>query len=254
MKSLKYVLTILLLTTILFGQLELEKNIFVTQAGPWATNCYLIWDAGEAAIIDAGLPIDTLLSIIEEKELTLKYLFITHCHQDHVSGVKIIKEKYPEVKLITSKQEFEDTKEYSNWENLFDKKSVETWKSNTSTNDLMNMDYSEIGTPDVFAEDGQIFSLGSLEVISYHTPGHSRGSISYYTKSALFAGDLIYFNSVGYLDYKFCTTESVTTSIRRLYETIPEETKIYSGHGTSSTIAHEKETNRVVRPNETFWE
>ncbi|MBU1101550.1 MAG: MBL fold metallo-hydrolase [Bacteroidetes bacterium] len=249
----RHIFAFLLFTVTAFGQSELATNIFVTQAGPWATNCYLIWNNNEAAIIDAGTPIDTLLTIIKEKDLILKYLFITHCHQDHISGVKLIKEKYPDVKLVVSEVEFGDIEFYSDWENLFDEKSVSAWKADDRINRLMNMDYSEIGTPNIFADDGQEFELGNTKVISYHTPGHSRGSLSYYTEGALFPGDLIYFNSVGYLDYKFSTEESITESVRRLYELVPDETVIYSGHGTSSTIAREKEANRVVKPNETFW-
>ena len=62
--------------------------------GPIMTNCYLLYDEAskEAALFDVGGPIDSLLMYIEENDLTLKYVFATHCHMDHIEGIPVAKE------------------------------------------------------------------------------------------------------------------------------------------------------------------
>lgn len=78
--------------------------------GPVQTNCYLLVDAKskEAALIDVGGPIDSLIAHIGENNLKLKYIFATHVHMDHVEGVPQMQEQFPKAKLCYNKDDYED--------------------------------------------------------------------------------------------------------------------------------------------------
>ncbi len=87
-----------------------EMVILLEVTGPMDTNCYLLYDArtGEAALIDVGGPIDTLLAHIEENALHVKYIFATHVHMDHVEGVPRIKERFPDALVGCNERGIDD--------------------------------------------------------------------------------------------------------------------------------------------------
>ena len=100
-----FVPVLVMLLTSAFCSKSEKYSVFHQVTGLGETNTYLLYDerSKEAALFDVGGPIDKLESIIKEKELDLKYIFITHCHWDHVYGVPDIKKKYPDelpVKII----------------------------------------------------------------------------------------------------------------------------------------------------------
>jgi len=119
-----------------------ELKIISQKAGPWQTNCYLIYDSisKEAAIIDAGQPVDSLSARIKNNNLKLKYIFITHCHQDHISGVPGLLKRFPDAKLCCTKQEYDDIESYSQWRNLYTADFVNAWGRDSSITTLMDFD------------------------------------------------------------------------------------------------------------------
>ena len=220
--------------------------------GPGETNTYLMYDvkSKEAALFDVGGSIDTLESVIAEKGLELKYIFITHCHVDHVYGVPIIRKRYPEAKLCFSKEEWEDTKRYSQWENELDPDIVAKIKAgfeeNPESEELMNFNFKLLGNPDIYLTDNQVIRLGYLKIRTLLSPGHSRGSICFYIDDVLFSGDLLFYRSVGRTDLPTGSKEDIIKSVRRLYTLLKEETKVYPGHGQFTDIDSEKKENKYV--------
>lgn len=232
-----------------------ELKIISQTSGPWNTNCFLLYDTvrKEAAIVDPGRPIDTLLAHISEQGLELKYIFITHCHQDHIAGVAELREQFPDAKLCFTKDEYDARILYGNWKELFARESVEAWQKDADIVTLMNLDYGSIGKPDIFVDEEQEFKLGRLTVRALKTPGHSKGSASYFVGNAIFSGDLIFFNTVGYLEYQLGSKEDAVQSVRRLYEMFSDDTVIYPGHGPVSDIGHEKQSNTNVTADSISW-
>ncbi len=224
--------------------------------GPWVTNCYLIYDSvsKEAALIDVGVSVDTLLAEIREHDLKLKYILITHGHQDHIAGVPKIKKQFPDAKLCFSKAEYDAFPLYSSWRKIYQPEMAEVWQSDSTIAQLMDMDYGLIGEPDIYVNDNHVFNLGGLEIKSIALPGHSKGSMGYYVENALFSGDLIYFHSVGYLDYELGSKKEIIESAKRLYDLFPDSVAIYAGHGPVSTIGFEKKSNAVVTQDEVKWQ
>jgi hydroxyacylglutathione hydrolase len=111
---------------------------------------------------------------------------------------------------------------------------------------LMNFDYTCIVKPDLLLSDNQKLVIGDHQISILKTPGHSRGSLTFCVSNFIFAGDLILYNSTGTLDFFLCSKTDIANSVRRLYESLPDSTIIYSGHGKQSTIGYEKVNNKNV--------
>lgn len=225
-----------------------ELNILQQESGPWKTNSYLVFDESgrEAALVDPGWPIETLLEGIIKKNLKLKYILITHCHQDHIAGVPEVFERYPEVKLVYSREEERAIPFYSNWRSLYIKSSVDAYERSEEIVALMDFDYNQLKKPDIYAEDGQKFRLGNTIIGTLPTPGHSEGSVTYFTEGAVFSGDLIFYNIIGFIDYKFGSRGGLIDSVKNLLLRFSDDTVLYPGHGPVSSIGYEKENNKSI--------
>ena len=229
------------------------KVIHQALAPPIETNCYLLYDekSSEAALVDVGGPVDTLTSAIRAKNLKLKYIFITHCHPDHVYGLPAVKQLFPAAKICVSKADYEDAKLYSQWEKKLRPEEVAEIKKFPEAVKLMSFDLSSVCKPDIFLEDDQTCKLGNLQIRTIFSPGHSRGSVCYYVGNALFSGDVLFYRSVGRTDLEGMSWESLVKSVRRLYSLLPDETIVYPGHGQFTTIGSEKRDNPKISKDKT---
>lgn len=223
------------------------------KTGPIGTNAYLLYDvaSGEAALFDVGGPVESLASAIDEKKLSLKYIFNTHAHVDHVQGVPAIRARYPGAKWCLSRQEFEDIRQYAEFESNLSPDEAAKMKKQMEENKelaaMMTFDFSRLGKPDIFLEDGQVYRLGGLEIRTFLSPGHSRGSICFHAGEVLFSGDVLFYRTVGRPDLPGSGGfQAIASSVRRLYASLPDDTKVYPGHGTFTDIGSEKTQNKYV--------
>jgi len=222
--------------------------------GPIKVNCYLLYDtkSREAALFDVGGPIEYLVSEINEKRLKLKYIFITHCHCDHVLGLPAARARFPEAKVCFSREEYEDMGLYERWEEKLPPREVAEMKKalepggNPELAELLTLKFSRIGEPDIFAADGRIFKLGALKIRAILSPGHSRGSLCYSVGDVLISGDVLFAGQVGRTDLMDGGKEAIVKSVRGLYALLPDETRVYPGHGPSTDIGTEKKGNEEV--------
>ena len=212
------------------------------------TNAYLIADteSRQAALIDPGGAVDSLMALVEGEHFDLRYLLITHCHQDHVGGIEGVKARYPKAWFCYSQLEADDMPAYDHWEKIFGVQSVEKWTASPVMNQLMNFDFSTLPPVDQIVAEGDTLWLGQSPIAVLATPGHSRGSLTYVVPGALFSGDLILSHSVGALDCTLFSKEELIRSVRRLYKAYPDPTMIYPGHGQAMTVGEEKTQNRAV--------
>jgi glyoxylase-like metal-dependent hydrolase (beta-lactamase superfamily II) len=209
----------------------------------------LLYDTGsrEAALIDVGGPVDSLLAAIDEKGLELKYIFATHCHMDHVEGVPRVKERYPNALIGFNEKEFQDFFEFVEWlEKNMDPAEIDAMKAVPGVSKWFDINPSEFVKPDIFLDDMQVYTLGKHRIRTLLSPGHSAGSICFHAGDFLFSGDVLFYRQVGRTDLLGGSDTAIVESVRRLYEELPDQTRVYPGHGPATDIGSEKEENEEV--------
>jgi glyoxylase-like metal-dependent hydrolase (beta-lactamase superfamily II) len=233
-----------------YSCLRVDKFKILRQTtGPYQTNCYLIYatESKEAALIDPGWEIDSLTSFIKNNNLDLKYILITHGHSDHYYYVPELKRQFPTVKWCINREDYEGIIKCPDWAvKAYGQEWVDNAKKDPETRKYLDFDANITGVPDIFVEGNQSFKLGSVEIKTIHSPGHSPGCICYYTGNILFSGDVLFYRSVGIIDKFTSSKESFVKSVRELYKLFPESTVVYPGHNQYTTIGAEKKENKYI--------
>ena len=195
-------------------------------------NCYLVYDSTkEAAIIDPGCfyaeERDFLRDYIKSKGLTPKHLLCTHLHLDHVFGCKFIKDTYGLGIEANPADEY--------W--------LQQAPQQART---FGLTYPEIHEPiEKPLFDGDKVTFGDLELEAICVPGHSPGSLAFYSreKKVLFSGDVLFQGSIGRADLQGGNFEELKEAICNRLFTLPDDVTVYPGHGPSTTIGYEKRNN-----------
>jgi hydroxyacylglutathione hydrolase len=198
---------------------------------PFQQNTYVLYDnLNNAVIIDPGncnaFENKTVSDFISEKNLKLNRLLFTHAHIDHILGNNYIFETYgllPEL----------------NKEELF---FIENAQRSAA---MYGVSFEPGPAPNVFINEQTIIDLGNYQFTCMHTPGHSPGSMSFYCKQAnvLVSGDVLFYKSIGRTDLPLGNHEDLINSIKQKLFILPNNTKVYSGHGQPTTIGFEKDNN-----------
>lgn len=194
--------------------------------GALQSNSYLLWNEKEEALLfDIGAKeIDEIRDFIRDNNLELKAIFLTHGHIDHIAGINNIMRAYPKAEVYIGKNESEylTNSEY----NL----SYHIFREMFKVEDLSRITY---------VKDGDKF--WGMEVID--TPGHTKGGVCYYNRETkiLISGDTLFNGSMGRTDFIGGNSEFLFKSLEKLCESLPADTKVYSGHGSKTTIGVEKE-------------
>jgi len=207
------------------------------------TNCYLLYDrqSREAALIDVGGPIDTLLARIDEEQLDVRYLIATHGHSDHVVGLPAIRERFPDARLCMHEAAYRDLELIQQWiRDDFGVLSQADREAHPELAMLYDFDPADIDHPQIFIDDGDRLRLGDLTVRAIHAPGHSPGSVCFLAGDLLFCGDVLFRGAVGRVDLPNSSPADQENSVRRLLTELPESTRIYPGHGPATDIGSEK--------------
>jgi hydroxyacylglutathione hydrolase len=198
--------------------------------GPLEVNCYITGDSssGDVFIIDPGDEIDRILSAIRKNSYTVKALINTHGHLDHAGGVQRLKDE-----LLVPYYIHEEEKP------LLEALPLQQTQ--------FGLYLSGVPEPDDFLVHGQILTAGKTTYSVIHTPGHSPGGICLYTEGCLFSGDTLFAGSVGRYDLPGGSQDALDNTIRTHLLVLPDETKVYPGHGPASTIGRERRYNPFLR-------
>ncbi|NVN92726.1 MAG: MBL fold metallo-hydrolase [Desulfuromonadales bacterium] len=200
--------------------------------GALQVNSYILGceTSHEGVVIDAGGSVDRLLARIDKLGLTIRYLLDTHGHFDHVGGNRAFLQATGATFLIHEKDAF-----------------LLSMAKDAGRSFGVTVENSP--EPDSFLTDGMVIEFGSYRLRIIHTPGHSPGGCCIYSAETgdLFTGDTLFNGSVGRTDLPGGSMEVLVRSIRERLAILPETTRIYPGHGPSSTIAIELFTNPFLR-------
>lgn len=197
------------------------------------TNCYIILDekSKEIMVIDPAGEADKIIEMLEILNGKLKYIYLTHCHSDHIGAVNQIKEKYGGKILI----------------HRYDSEGLNN--ANINLSNIIDLPKIELEA-DSRIDDNDLLHLGNLEFKVIHTPGHTKGSTSLYCKEekCLFSGDTLFRGTWGRTDLPTSNTEEILNSITKKLMILPEDTIVYPGHGKSTMIKDEKPIYLELKP------
>lgn len=202
---------------------------------PFQENTYLLISEDKNAIlIDPGMydaeEVKVIKSFLEKNELTLTKILLTHAHLDHIFGLKLILDEY-DVPFYLHKEELPV---YENAEAVASGYGVSL--------SLPQKKYELIS-------ETETIPFGNQELEIRFAPGHSPGSICFYSEKDGFviSGDVLFQNSIGRTDLPGGDTSTLLKSVQTQLFTLPDDTKVYSGHGPSTTVGLEKMNNPFFR-------
>lgn len=199
--------------------------------GDFQTNCYCVRnskDGKECLIIDPGLEPEPLVLMLKQNGYTPADILLTHGHVDHIGGVETLRQHWPGIRVSIHED---------------DAGMLVDPAGNLS---LMAGSMVQARPADVLLDSENVYyQAAGLRFQILHTPGHSPGSICLYCAQdhILFAGDTLFCGSVGRSDFPGGSHETLIAMIHEKLLILPEQTKVYTGHGPATTIGNEKKFN-----------
>ena len=196
------------------------------------TNTYIIQDeiTKETMVVDPGAEPEKIIEMLDVLEAKVKYIYLTHCHGDHIGAVNALK-KAKGGKVVIHRIDAEGLKD--------DKISLTTY-----------LGIYEQFEADARLDDGDLLHLGNLELKVIHTPGHTAGGTSLYCESEGFVitGDTLFRGTWGRTDLVTGSLEQIMDSIVNKLLVLPDNTLVYPGHGRATMIWEEKPIYLELRP------
>jgi len=195
--------------------------------GMCGTNTYYIYREDEKACIVVD-PADTgeeIYEALSSRGYEVKAILLTHGHFDHIWGVNELKNKSGATVYAS-----EDEADFLN---------------DPHANMSDNFGRSYVVVPDVLLKDNDVINLCDIEIKMFKTPGHTVGGCCYYIEEAkmLIAGDTLFAESVGRTDFPGGSMSTLVRSINEKLMVLPDNVRVYPGHGGTTTIGYERENN-----------
>jgi hydroxyacylglutathione hydrolase len=200
--------------------------------GPYGTNCYIVGSESskKGMVIDPGAEGSHILKVINQLGLSISLIVVTHVHTDHVGALAAVKQAtgapfaLHEAEWGVAMQSFAQI-----------------------VGGLMSGSLNKPYRPDRLLKEDDVIEVGDLRFSVLHTPGHSPGGISLYGSGVVFSGDTLFNSGIGRTDFPGCSYDQIIDSIKNKLFSLPDDTVVYPGHGTETTIGEEKRSNPFVR-------
>lgn len=197
------------------------------------TNCYIIQDeqTKEAMVIDPGGEAETIIEMLNILNANLKYIYLTHCHADHMGALKDLKDAKGGKILI---HRFDAEGLYNKVINL---------------EEYVGIHNIELEADSIVDDEDKIH-IGNIEFTIIHTPGHTAGGSCLYCEKEqlLFSGDTMFCGTWGRTDLPTSSFEDIIQSITEKLLKLPEDTIVYPGHGKPTMIKEEMSIYTELKP------
>ena len=207
-------------------------KIDVLTFNPFQENTYILSDeTGQCVIVDPGCLGEQenglLVDFIQSKGYQPVYALFTHLHLDHVFGSRFVKEHF-QIKTLAHNDDLGVLANTRNYASMFG----------------ITMDGDPASIDEVVGHD-EVISFGNSQLRAIHVPGHSPGSLVYYSQADGFclAGDVLFKQSIGRTDLPGGNHQTLISGIQERLMVLPGDTVVYPGHGPSTTISFEKQNN-----------
>ena len=204
--------------------------------GDFAQNGYVAWceATNQCVIIDPGAAALDVVADVKAAAGEVTAILLTHAHLDHVEGLGVIRD-------------YTDAPTYLHPADrvMFDNLPAQAAMLGLSSSS------PELDPPERELEDGEVFHFGESAFEILHTPGHTPGHVILHAQDDALAlvGDLVFAGSVGRTDLPGGNYQALFRSIRQHVLTMPGETRLFSGHGPTTTVERERTTNPFLVPN-----
>jgi glyoxylase-like metal-dependent hydrolase (beta-lactamase superfamily II) len=201
--------------------------------GDFQTNCYCVRPdekTRKCLVIDPGLDPAALLQYLQTERLEPAVIALTHGHVDHIAGVEAMREHWPKAKTAIHKEDAD-------------------MLGDPVKNLSMMAGCMVMARPaEILWDREQDLTLAGMPFSLLHTPGHTPGGICMYSaaEGLAFVGDTLFAGGIGRTDFARSDYAQLIESIQNKLLTLPENTKIYPGHGPATTIRSEKRFNPFI--------
>ncbi len=194
--------------------------------GPIGTNCYVLGDAQtrRGLVIDPGSDAPVILELLRHHDLQVETLVATHGHWDHVGAVRAL-QRATGARFLAPAGD------------------VELIRHARTSALLMGVVVDPPPDPDGFLAEGDVLSVGNLQLRVLAAPGHTPGHVILVGPGFAFVGDVIFAGSVGRTDLPGGDWDTLLESIRTKILTLPDDTVLYPGHGPPTTVRRERLSN-----------
>jgi len=205
-------------------------RIHTFSGGDFLENGYLVvcGESGPGIVIDPGADASSMVRLIQEEGISLEAIVLTHAHLDHVEGVPVVREAAPETPIYLHSADHLLYDAVEHQARAFNLPSV-----------------GPLPTPDREIAHGDSLSFGDLRLEVRHAPGHAPGHVVLYAaqEGLAFVGDVIFRGAIGRSDLVGGNFHQLMDSIRTQVLTLPDETRLLTGHGDETTVGWERRTN-----------
>lgn len=209
------------------------KELKITTPLGEPTNCYIVFDekSKESMVIDPAGETEKIIEMLDILKANLKYIYITHCHGDHIGGVRRLQEEKKGKILI----------------HRLDAPGVNN--QDITLTEYIGVDPIQLEV-DSIVDDDDLLHLGDLEFKVIHTPGHTCGGSSLYCQkeNLVFTGDTLFRGTWGRTDLPTSNFNDIMDSITNKLMQLPGETIVYPGHGKSTMIREERPIYFELKP------
>jgi len=200
--------------------------------GPFQENCYIIGDeeSGVGAVVDPGDEAARIALAVEQTDLDVASIIVTHAHIDHVGAVAALVDEYACPVLMHAEAE-------------------PMLKQLPTQAMMMGLKFGKVPTVDRYIGDEEVLEVGDLRLRSLYTPGHAPGHLAFYVEDEglVLSGDALFAGSVGRVDLPGGSMEVLMRSIEERLLTLPDETRVFPGHGPQTEIGNERASNPFLQ-------
>lgn len=203
-----------------------HPRVVCLTTGAFQENGFIVADdaSREAVVVDPGEDAEMFLERIEADGLTLRAVWLTHAHLDHILGVATVVDRtgVPVYLHPADRALYDAAANQGAW---------------------FGIPVDAPPPPQYELQAGDVLSIGRYRFAVRHVPGHSPGSVAFIGHGTAFVGDALFAGSVGRVDLPGGDAATLLASIRRELMVLPDETIVYSGHGPETTVGRERSSN-----------